>query len=315
MTAPNYTDDELVEAWNKLGSATLVAKHLNTHKAGVLGRRRAVEKRRGIELKAWNSQRPEAIRSKYPGVIEAKLFNGTCVVFNDAHFWPDMKSTAHRALIKVIKQFHPEIIINNGDSLDGARISRWPRIGWDDTPTMMQELQANKEYLGEIEDLSKGILIWNLGNHCSRFENFLAAHAPQYEGVPGFSLKDHFPRWMPSWSTVINDEVLVIHRFKGGMHAPHNNALWAGLSTITGHLHSQKVMPITDMRGTRWGCDTGCLADPRAKQFSDYTETRPKDWRSGFCILTFKDGKMLPPELVTVWDEDSVTFRGAIIPV
>jgi hypothetical protein len=31
------------------------------------------------------------------------------------------------------------------------------------------------------------------------------------------------------------------HRFKGGMHAPQNNTLWAGVTMVTGHLHSQKV--------------------------------------------------------------------------
>ncbi len=121
--------------------------------------------------------------------------------------------------------------------------------------------------------------------------------------------------WEPCWSVFINESVVVKHRFKGGMHAPHNNTLWAGRTVITGHLHSAKVHPITDYNGTRWGVDTGCLAAADAKAFLDYTEDNPKNWISSFCVLTFRDGRLLPPELVTVWDEKQVTFRGELIKV
>ena len=75
-------------------------------------------------------------------------------------------------------------VINNGDSFDGASISRYPRIGWDKTPTLLDELKANQLMLGEIEDEAKKVnknvkLIWPLGNHDARFETRLAANAPQ----------------------------------------------------------------------------------------------------------------------------------------
>jgi len=46
-------------------------------------------------------------------------------------------------------------------------------------------------------------------------------------------------------------------------------------------------------------------------------EAAPRNWRSGFAVFTFVEGKLIPPELVTVWDEEAgtITFRGQIIRV
>jgi hypothetical protein len=84
---------------------------------------------------------------------------------------------------------------------------------------------------------------------------------------------------------------------------------------VTGHLHSAKVTPFTDYNGTRYGVDAGCVADSDARAFTNYTEDSPKNWVSAFCILTFKDGQLLWPELVVKWDEKNVQFRGQIINV
>lgn len=98
------------------------------------------------------------------------------------------------------------------------------------------------------------------------------------------------------------------------MHAPHNNVLWAGRHMATGHLHSQKVQPITNYNGTLYGTDTGCLASPEDETFH-YAEDDPRNWRSGFGVFTFADGEMLPPELVTVIGSGRVWFRGEVIHV
>ena len=174
--------------------------------------------------------------------------------------------------------------------------------------------------MGEIEEEAKKArynvkLIWTLGNHDARFESRLAANAPQYEQVKGFSLKDHFPAWQPCWSCWPTDDVVVKHRWKGGIHATHGNTSMSGKTMVTGHLHSLKVTPYTDYNGSRYGVDTGCLAEIDGPQFMDYLEDAPVNWRSGFAVLTFKDGKLLWPELVHKWAENQVEFRGQIIDV
>lgn len=182
---------------------------------------------------------------------------------------------------------------------------------------MIDEVEACQTRLGEIDDAlpAKADRVWTLGNHDARFETRLATVAPEYALVKGVHLRDHFPRWESAWSCWINDSVVVKHRFKNGMHAPHNNALWSGRTLITGHLHSAKVQPITDYNGTRWGVDTGCVAEPDGPQFVDYTEDNSTGWRSGFAVLTFVDGELLMPELVLRWDANSVQFRGELVRV
>ena len=146
----------------------------------------------------------------------------------------------------------------------------------------------------------------------SRYETRLATIAPEFAKIHGFHLKDHFPEWEPCWSVWINDDVVVKHRFKGGIHAPWNNTIYAGRTMVTGHLHSQKVMPFTDYNGTRWGVDAGTMADPDGPQF-EYLEDNPRNWRQGFCILTFKNGVLLQPELVRVHAPNVLDFRGELI--
>lgn len=256
--------------------------------------------------------------STHEARIATHIDDGCLIVFSDAHYEPGQASTAHRAVIEAIKEFKPAGVIANGDVFDGANISRHPRIGWDSAPTVKEELEAVTERFNEIEAAMKrgGWRAWNLGNHDARYETFLAANSPQYQGIGGFSLKDHFPKWMPAWRTDVNpgmdSHTIVKHRWKGGVHAARNNAVNAGVNFVSSHLHSPKVSPITNARGTIYGVDTGCLANVNSDAFVNYTEDGIKDWRSGFALLTFKNGRLLYPEIVAVVSEDSglVEFRG-----
>jgi hypothetical protein len=130
-------------------------------------------------------------------------------------------------------------------------------------------------------------------------------------------LKDWFPSWAACWRFDINDDITIRHRPAkgGGVNSTHNSTLWAGKTSVNGHLHSQKVTPFNDYRGMRWGVDTGMLGDPEAQAFVDYTEAGPLNWRAGFAMLKIVRGVLLPPELITVWSPNSVVFRGEIIKV
>lgn len=316
MPAPSCTEDQFISIWNKLGGAAAVARELKMHERCVHQRRRAIEARTGIKLEARAQQRHYAL-TDHPAIKNISVNTGTVLIGSDAHYWKDMVSTAHKAFVRFCADLKPSAVILNGDVLDGATISRHPPIGWEGRPSLIQELEACKDRLEEIEKAApKGAsFIWTLGNHDSRFETRLASTVPEYAKIHGFHLKDHFPRWMPAWAAWINEDVVVKHRWKGGIHAPHNNTINSGKTMITGHLHSLKVSPFSDYNGTRFGVDTGTLADPYGPQFSDYTEVNPVAWRSGFIVLTFKDGRLLWPEVVHVIEEGLLEFRGQIIKV
>lgn len=244
--------------------------------------------------------------------------DGIIIVGGDAHYWPGPASTAHRAFCHFIKKLKPRVVVMNGDALDACSISRHPPIGWNHIPSVKQELEVCQERLGEIERASgKALRFWTLGNHDARFETRLAQVAPEFKDVHGISLQDHFPNWTGCWSLFIGGVggVVIKHRGRGGAHAPFSNTVNSGCSIVTGHLHSAKVSPFTDYNGTRYGVDTGCLADPYAAAFQDYLEDSFRNWRSGFCVLTFKNGRLLYPELVSVFEDGVVEFRGELVEV
>lgn len=249
------------------------------------------------------------------GRIDLSIKDGTVIVFSDAHFEPGVRTTAFRALQAMVRNLKPQAVICNGDAFDGGTISRYPRIGWDNKPTVGEELKAVEAALTEIENAAGSAqLIWPLGNHDARFETYLAAHAPQYEGVEGFSLKDRFPLWKPCWTCWINEETCVTHFYHTGMHAVWNNLMKGQINYVSSHRHSPEVRAYTDARGrTIYGVDTGTLAEALGNHNRDYQQGRHGNHRSAFAVLTYRDGDLLPPELCQKYDEDSVTFRGHVL--
>jgi len=323
MPVSPYTDSQIVSAIENSVSMHEASKTLDMNMSALYKRRRRIEAKTKQPILAPNQDkaRPELqITTTHPKIKNLGILNGTVIVFSDAHFWPGIHSTAFKGLLWAISEIKPTAVIANGDIFDGAGISRYPRIGWSKSPSVIEELKACTLAMGLIEEAAKEAkhnvkLMWPLGNHDARFETFLAANAPNYEHVKGFSLRDHFPDWEPCWAVWINESTIVKHRFKGGIHATHNNTMWSGKNIITGHLHSLKVTPFSDYNGVRYGIDTGTLAEPYGPQFEDYTEQGPLNWRSGFAVLTFVDGKLLLPELVTTHGPDSIEFRGRVIEV
>jgi predicted phosphodiesterase len=317
MAAYYLTDDQFIASWRELGSPLAFAKKHKMDVRSVYNRRRSIESRLGVKLPSTQDQRYSPLRKIEEVIGNARrgiqMEKGRVVVFSDAHFWPDDYTTAYKALLEIIKEFKPKVVVANGDVFDGSQNSRHPRIGWSKSPSVKEELEACQEFMGNIERVSKGAqLVWTMGNHDARFETFLAAQVPQYEGIPGFTLKDHFPLWQPCWSYWINEDTCIKHRWKGGFGAGRSNALNAGVNMITGHTHNLAVQPITDYNGTRYGVQTGTLSDPNGEQYVHYTEDGCKDWRAGFALLSFERSRLMLPELIQVCGEDEYEFRGAI---
>ena len=307
-------DEEFAAIFEAVG-ARKTSEQLGIGLRKVFQRRRDVERRLGRPLIATggiNAAYPKA--QEHPGRHTLEIENGVILVAGDAHYWPGIVTTAHRALVKACKEMKPRAIIMNGDIFDGASVSRHAPIGWEQRPSVVQELEACRDRLGEIEQAAGKIeKIWPLGNHDARFETRLATVAPEYAKVHGVHLKDHFAFWQSCWSCWINDgHVVVKHRYKGGVHATRNNVLNAGTNIVTNHLHQGKATPISNYKGTFWGVDTGTLCEPPWYQAIDYLEDSPPDWRSSFVVLTFHNGEMLTPEFVYRHSDGYVQFRGKV---
>ena len=327
MSSYVVSDEDFIKTWNESYSATEISKKLGLNIRSVFQRRRTIEFRYQIELKGFPIGHPsnqvKKIQQTQGHVRRGmELEKGRVIVFSDAHFQPNEVTTAYKALLLMIKEFKHEIkaIVAKGDMFDGAQASRHPRIQWSKTPTVKEELEACQEFMAGIENAaSKNTeLIWTLGNHDARFETFLSnSGITTYEGVLGFSLKDHFPMWKNCWSYWINEDTCIKHKLRGGFGATRGNTLNAGINYVTGHTHNLSTFPVTDLSpafnmGTRWGVQTGTLADIHSEAFVHYTEDAPVDWRSGFVLLSWENGRMLMPEMIMVCGESEFEFRGCI---
>ncbi len=230
---------------------------------------------------------PQKYQTQIPFNVLRVDLEGPVVFYSDAHFWPNIYSDAFWILLQVIKDLKPVAVFDGGDYFDGARISRHPRNGWEERPGVPEELGACKLAKGMIKDAAGEAElreVWS--NHATRFDSFLSARVPEYQGVPGFSLQEHFPDWQYASGFMINDGVIVCHDIYGGVHADYNNVLKSGVTTITGHTHHLRMRPYSDLRGTRYGIETGTLADPMGPQFA-YAGARTRDWQSGFVVGYF----------------------------
>lgn len=312
------TDEQVIQAITKKG-VIRASKELGIDPSGLNRRRRRLEDRYNIIINPPMSGGHVQQLDRHPAAIQLGIQDGIVLVGSDAHYWPGVVSTAHRAFIKFCQELKPKVVVMNGDEFDGARVSRWPDGSWEDMaqkPSVIQELQAVQSAFEEIEKSTpKSRLVNCLGNHSARFEMRLLQQVPEYAGVHGTRLKDHLPRWETCWAALVNNDTVIKHRFKSGIHATHNNTMWAGRNMVTGHLHSLKVNPMSDYNGTRWGIDCGTMADPYGPQFYNYTELNPLNWRSGFAVLTFKKGKLIWPEVVFVSGPNTIQWRGEEINV
>jgi hypothetical protein len=301
------TDQEFLDAWERFKSASAVANHFSLHLRGVNRRRRALEDRYSLSLRP----NQEVLKIEYDRVRAIMDVDGYVVVFSDAHFMPET-SPAFDALIKVIKRLKPKVVIANGDILDAGSISKFGPMDWSPTISLRDELEAVQDHMTKIAKACKGfgtILHRTIGNHDQRFDRKLAGMVPEYKGIAGTCLKDHLPEWTVSWSVMVNDICMIKHRLQySGIHSSYNNVLKSGLSTCSGHTHLLEVKGWGDYTGRRYGISTGMLADPANPSFR-YLEDNPVPWCSGFAVLRFYDGILMPPELCEVIDGVAY-FRG-----
>jgi hypothetical protein len=313
------SDQDFIRTWRATGGrATAVMKALGMQSVrGVYSRRAKLEERYGIGLPSAGDgngmHRGDAGASliDYRPRLTLDGFSGQAVIFSDAHFWPGLETVAYRALLEVIKELKPKLVIANGDILDGAKVSRFPPDGWEKRPRMYDELEEVKTRMAAIRHAYRGARhVRTIGNHCTRFDRYLAVNAGEFEGIEGFRLKDHLPEWEETVSFFINKHTMVKHRLANGQHAAFNNTLKSGTNIFTGHTHRLQVTPWGDYNGRRYGCETGCLAEIGGPQFA-YAEDGPSAGCSGFAVATFdKTGRLLYPELVEVID-GTAWFRGA----
>ena len=309
MMPSKATDAAFIDAWKRTGGkARETGDILGIAIRAVYDRRNRIEEKSGVMLPSAgagnNGGRGDegTPAYNYRPRVQVDGFVGRAVIFSDCHWWPGLSDTlAYKALLEVIKETKPKLIIGNGDLLDGARISRFGRSDWSSTPKMLEELEEVQARCAAIRHAYRGArLIRTIGNHDQRFDKYLAQHAGEMEGIEGFRLADHLKEWEETVSVWINGHTVVKHRWHGGIHGAWQNVLKSGVTMITGHTHTLLCRPFVDYRGRRYGIEDGTLAEPGGVQFA-YAEDNPSQSCSGFASVTFgADGCVQYPQLAEV---------------
>lgn len=227
-----------------------------------------------------------------PQMLSYEVIDGCVLVGGDLHLWPGHMPLMWQAFCAVAHKLRPQAIVLNGDMIDGARVSRHGALLGAKAPKIDEEIDALHDAMRMLPHATNQI--WPIGNHDQRVNNYLANAAPELDEYVG-RLEDRFPQWECCYGVTFGD-VEVRHRFRGGIHAAWNNALHAGISTVTGHTHQLQITAVRNRNGTHWGVEAGMLGDPRSRAF-EYHEGQPSRAHEGFVVLTFdEDGKLMPPE-------------------
>jgi hypothetical protein len=306
-------DEFVALLYEEGGSAYKLAKRIGVSHRMVCKRREVIEADLGIALPRG---RPELWKAQnHRRRIDISVDDATILIGSDLHAWPEEYGTAMAGFVDLNRRLKPDFVVLNGDGLDGAKISRHSRIGWDKRPSVKEELDALGEFMEEVRKANPNAkYFYTYGNHSMRFETYLASNAPEIEGLKGTTLAEYLPGWELCMAILINKNLLLKHRHKSGVHNAWQNVRDAGIHIVTGHTHRQVCRPWSNFGGTWYGVDLGMLARVEGPQF-DYCEQSNSglsDWRSGFSVLTVASGNLMPPEMATVLDEDAgeLYFRG-----
>ena len=319
VTVPTkISAQEFIDAWNKCGgSPARVAEVTGLSIRQIYSRRVSLERRHGMALptvEARGAATPYSPPAHFERRRRFEVQDGTVVVFSDAHYLPDHSPVAHEALETVIKRVKPQLIVANGDLVDGDTISRFdPTRGHHKRFTVREELECVKLHLDSLQKIAgKAQFAWTLGNHDVRLSRFIAVKSPELLDMPFTRLEDWFPSWPLSWTVEINAGTpamtVIRHRNQAGML--HLQSQKAGCHYLHGHLHRINVHTLATFAGFRYSVDTGSLADPESDGF-DYAEGSAPHCQ-GFVVLTYRNGDLMPPELCQVISGQA-WFRGAMV--
>jgi predicted phosphodiesterase len=166
-------------------------------------------------------------------------------------------------------------IFINGDLIDNAQVSKFERDM--KKRSVKEEFDLTKQFLVSLRaTFPEAAIYWLKGNHCIRWEKFLAMKVSEIWDDPYFHLEERL-RLNEERITLLDDTVLVKagklsithghHIFKG-IFSPVSPARGAYMkakqSVIVGHLHRTSQNSEMDLDGNVVSCwSTGCMCELR----------------------------------------------------
>jgi predicted phosphodiesterase len=173
------------------------------------------------------------------------------------------------------KEHNVNTIFINGDLIDNAQVSKFEKDL--KKRSVKEEFDATKQFLVELRKaFPNAEIYWLKGNHCIRWEKFLAQKVSEIWDDPYFHLEERL-RLNEERIKILDDSILVKagklsithghHIFKG-IFSPVSPARGAYMkakqSVIVGHLHRTSQNSEIDLDGNVVSCwSQGCLCELR----------------------------------------------------
>lgn len=237
-----------------------------------------------------------------------------------------------RSFLQAICDLKPDGVLLNGDTLEGAEISRHPKIpGW--TQSLQSELDFKREMFRQIRQVHDGDLFDTGGNHDlgDRLSMYLTQVAPALTGLRELRIDklmglDEFDVKLFHGGTLLSprgtedakpgfllfDFYRVHHGTLLGQDPARAELRAAGRSGQSGHVHRAGLAYGTTERdeGLSWMCTP---MGARHEVGRSYIKGSNTGWQRGFGIAwLYPDGSVQQHPVIVTGSPDRITVEGHI---
>lgn len=216
-------------------------------------------------------------------------------VLSDIHA-PYHSITAISAALDMLKKEKPDVAVLNGDIFDCYQLSRFCRDP--KKKNFAEELRIGVSVIETIRKTLKCEIIFRLGNHEDRYQQFLWQKMGELSGIEEFEFSSIIKKRLPD-TVVLGDKKLIKlndltllhgHEFASGFFSPVNVArglyLRAKANAMQGHNHATSSHTESDINGkivTTFS--VGCLCELRPLYMPI------NKWNHGFAIVDLSSDK------------------------
>lgn len=220
------------------------------------------------------------------------------LVASDLHL-PKNHQDATKELLERIRTSHPDMVVLNGDIIDGESISHF--LTKPNAPSFQQELDAASQFFKEFRSaVGRGRWEYTLGNHCDRLRKLQWANPGLY-GLRCLEFHNllNIPeaRVHPFGDVVYfgpTGEERQVAVYHGDKRLTHTDKVARDRLTqtkaqvvIVGHTHRMKVVTVEDRLGKGTSVECGCLYDLLKVE---YAKPAPL-WDLGWVEVTMAPGR------------------------
>ncbi len=210
------------------------------------------------------------------------------MVAPDIHI-PNENKVAWGVFIKALEAVQPDILVTIGDFMDLESVSAHPKSPKDES-RLLPEIVAGRKALDAIRAVFKRRFVFLAGNHCSRFERYIAAKSPELDELLTLKsllqLEEKNIEYYPYGEIVKIGKMNFVHDLgRCGVNAVRQTLSDINDNVCFGHSHRAAIAYSGTVTGeTHVGMNVGWLGDYDAISYTNKHKAK-KDWQHSFGLI------------------------------